>query len=92
MTNHALRSIGKAREQPRQRDLDAHTGLIDIDEAGGHLAQSRRPERQAVAGPYVLVDRDQPGEFALGTAEPILDPAQRLVLSEAMRDDHHERF
>jgi len=35
LADHALRSVGKAREQPRQRDLDPHTGLIDIKEAGG---------------------------------------------------------
>ena len=34
----------KARKQPRQRDLDADVRLIDIDEAGGSLAQSGSAE------------------------------------------------
>ena len=38
LSDHALRRMGEAREQPRQRDFKPHYVLIDIDDAGGTLA------------------------------------------------------
>src|SRR5574338_1446830 len=66
LADHALRGMGKTREQPWQHDLDPHAGLVDVDEAGRHLAQSRSTERQPIAGPNVLIDRQKPGKFTLG--------------------------
>src|SRR5450759_3488455 len=88
--DHAVQRVGEARQQPGQRDLEPHGPVIDVDKACGALAERGGAEAQTVAGPGLLLQRDQPGELGLGAAEPVLDAAQRLVLAEAVRKDDDE--
>src|SRR5262245_34895682 len=51
LANHALRRVGEAREQPWQRDFEAHSRLIDIDDAGRVLSERRDAEGQPISSP-----------------------------------------
>ena len=84
--------MGEAREQPRQRDLQPQRGLVDVDGAGGALAERLDAEAQAIVIPSLVLDRQQRCEFAVRTADPGLDAAQRLVLAEAVGNVDDERF
>src|SRR5215475_12717091 len=57
LTNHALCSMGKAREQPRQHNLKTHGRLVDIDDAGRTLAKRSSAEGQTVARPDLFLQR-----------------------------------
>ena len=92
MPDHPLHRMGEARQQPRQRDLEPHARLVHIDGAEGPLTQRLDPEVQAVAGPGLLLQREQPRELSPGTAEPVLDAAHRLVLAEPVGNGDDERF
>src|SRR5262245_11953387 len=57
LADHALRCVGKAREQPRQRNLKAHARFIYIDSAGRALPECGDPEGQPVVGPNLFLKR-----------------------------------
>src|SRR5262249_62087236 len=66
--------------------------LIHIDAARTALPERRATEGQPVTGPALFLQRQQPGEFGLGAAEPILDAPKGLVLAEPMGNYNDERF
>src|SRR4051812_34226389 len=92
LPDDALRGLGKAREQPGQRHLDAYRVLEHRDRAGRVLRHRGDAEVEPVALPALVIEADRPGEFALGAVEPASDPAQRLVLAEAVRYRDGERL
>src|SRR5450830_391025 len=56
MPDHPLHRMGEAREQPRQRDLQPQRGLVDVDGAGGALAERLDAEDHSVAAPGLVLD------------------------------------
>src|SRR4051812_35930526 len=92
LPDHALRGAGKLGEQPGQRDFEPHRAVVNLDRAGGALAERTGAEAELVARPALLLERDQRGELGLGAAEARLDAGERLVLAELVRNDDDQRL
>src|SRR5262245_22165785 len=92
LADHALCRVGKARKKPWQRDFEAHSRLVNVDDAGRALPKRRDAEGQTVAGPNLFIKRQQPREFGLGAADAFLDATQGLVFAKPMRNYNDKRF
>ena len=84
--------MGKPRKQPWQRNFEPDASIVNIDKTRCLLAQRRSPKGQAVTGPYLFVQRQQPSEFGFRAAEPIFYSAQGFILAEAMWNNDDKRL
>src|SRR5688572_10878721 len=84
-------TLGELGQQPRQRHFQSQAIVEDVDRTCRRLSQRADPQCQPVAGPDLLLHRDDVAVVAARPDEPRLEPAQRLVLAEAMRNRHEER-
>src|SRR5262245_27390474 len=78
------------RQQPGQRDFQAHVVIGDIDEADGALAERAEIEGEPIAAPGFLMDGQQRGIVRARGGEAGLDAARRLFAAEAVRDGHDQ--
>src|SRR5262249_30766445 len=92
LADHGDEFLGELRQQPRQRHLEPHVVLEDVDEAGRVLAARGDVEREPVAGPGLVVDRQQAGIIPSRVAEASLDAARGLLASELMGDLYDQRL
>ena len=66
--------------------------LFDIDRAAGCLAESADLKLKMVAGPDLLLHRQQMTEIRPHAAEPGFQTADRLFFAEAVRNGDDERL
>jgi hypothetical protein len=78
------------RQQPWQRDFQAHVVIGDIDEADGALAERAEIEGEPIAAPAFLMDGQQRGIVRARGDEAGLDAARRLFAAEAVGDGHDQ--
>src|SRR5262245_33991887 len=84
-----LRDLG---EQPRQRDFQAHVVIGDVEKTGRSLAERADIEREAVAGPGFLMERNQGGIIGARGREAGLDAPRRFLAAEPMRNGYDQRL
>src|SRR5262249_33893342 len=78
------------RQQPWQRDFQAHVVIGDVDEADGALAERAEIEGEPIAAPGFLMDGQQRGIVRARGGEAGLDAARRLFAPEAVGDGHDQ--